>query len=70
MKIYIPGIRQGSEGVDPAIPVWPGQPQCGEGPEHCDQLPGGSGQQRPGQGPHVLPGHHPEDEGRVVQPGG
>ena len=64
------GFRQGPEGADPAVPVWPGQPQPGAGPEHRDQLPGGAGQPGPGQGPRVLPRHHPEDEGRVVQPGG
>ena len=66
-NIYIPGIRQGPKGVDPAVPVRSCQSQPGQGPKHCDQLPGGAGQPGPGQGPHVLPRHHPEDEGRVVQ---
>ena len=64
------GLPEGQEGVDPAISLRPGQSQRGQGPEGGPQLSVGPGRQPGQERPNVLPQHHPEDEGRVVQPGG
>ena len=69
LTIYLSGFREGPEGADPAVPVRAGEPEPGAGPGRGAQLPVRAGQRHGHQGPRVLPQHHPEDEGRVVQPG-